>query len=65
MYDIEEITENMDDGQRWFSVISNMESYRVGGNLGSEVVDIDGNSVTDEELRETLINKVAEVVAKE
>ncbi len=63
MYEIEEITDNMDDGERWFSVVHNMDLYRVGGLLGSNVINEEGNEVEDPELRTEIINQVAKVVA--
>lgn len=63
MFDIEEI-EDFKDG-RWFSVINNMNIYRVGGQYGDEVEDQEGNEVKDEEFKQTLIDKVADFIAKE
>ncbi len=63
MFDIEEI-EDFKEG-RWFSVINNMNIYRVGGRYGDEVEDQEGNEIKDEELKQTIIDKVADFIAKE
>lgn len=57
MYEVEDITQNMEeDGTEWYSVINNMNAYRVNivdmGDAAYDVYihDTDGNLIHDEEL---------------